>query len=70
MTAPSSSSTFVFDATIAKQIEELAKSNRIATPELLRRALALYSVAQSLSGQTGHIVLENPTTGSKLDVTL
>jgi hypothetical protein len=70
MTAPSSSSTFVFDATIAKQIDDLAKNNRIATPELLRRALALYSVAQSLSGATGHIVLENPTTGSKLDVTL
>ena len=69
MTAPSSTSTFVLDPAVDKKVNELAKSIGLEKAELLRRALALYSVLQSFS-QAGHILVEEPTTGSKVDINL
>jgi hypothetical protein len=69
MTAPSSTSAFVLDPAVDKKVDDLAKSIGIEKAELLRRALALYSVLQSLS-PTGHILVEEPTTGSKLSINL
>ncbi len=69
MTVPSSTSTFVLDPTVTKKVDELANRVDIEKAELLRRALALYSVLQSLS-QGGHIWVDDPNTGGKVDINL